>query len=212
MPLYGTTLLFCCDSVLLWCSVQTGGSPQPSTPLTFTIQCNYHGHLTPPWVLLVLLLRVDGSILVRNPFSYELLSQCVHYSWRPITPDWLSCLLKKTETRGGRGGWTPCMDGECETDLCWPLYPRGWIIAVWWHHCVVERLLVWLMYSVCLHVCVHVCVCGWTWYRSAGVQERFCTWIYMCLTYSVHVCACSKCVCLCTPNNSNPILSLGSIL
>lgn len=93
---------------------------------------------------------------------------------------------KRRRHKPGEGG----MDRQCETDLGWPLYPRGWIIAVRWHHCVVERLLVWLMYSVCLRACVHQDV----WTRS-GVQECFCIWIYvtayMCaLTYCMHVCAC----------------------
>lgn len=47
--------------------------------------------------------QVDGSILVRNPFSYEHLSQCVHYSWRPITPDRLSWPLKKKAAVEGGG-------------------------------------------------------------------------------------------------------------
>lgn len=55
--------------------------------------------------------QVDGSILVRNPFSYEHLSQCVHYSWRPITPD--------------RRSWVPRIERQRETGLCWPLSPLG---------------------------------------------------------------------------------------
>lgn len=90
--------------------------------------------------------QVDEPTLVRNPFSYEHLSRRVYYSWRPITPDWHSSPLKM---RSGDGRGVPWIDRLCETDLCWPLYPRGWIIALQWHHHWVERLLVWLMLSVC---------------------------------------------------------------
>lgn len=82
------------------------------------------------------LFQVDGSILVRNPFSYEHLSQCVHYSWRPIAPDRLSCPRKKKRDGGGEA---TCMDHQSETDPHWPLGPMGvdcWIllcsdITVW---------------------------------------------------------------------------------
>lgn len=57
--------------------------------------------------------QADGSILVRNPFSYEHLSQCVHYSWRPITPDWHSSPLKMRE----RHVWSASVRQTC-ADHC----------------------------------------------------------------------------------------------
>lgn len=49
-----------------------------------------------------------------------------------------------------RGGGCLCVRCRWETDLRWPLNPQGWIIDVQWHHSVVESLLVWLMFSVCV--------------------------------------------------------------
>lgn len=84
---------------------------------------------------------------------------------------------------------TLSMDRPCEIDLCWPLYPRGWIIAVQWHHPVVQRLLVWLIYSVRLHVRVHQDV--WIRYRS-GVWDGFCMWVHVTThTILLGVCMCA---------------------
>lgn len=96
MPLY---LLW--YSVVQWC-VQIGGSPQPSSPLTFTLGYNYPGHVTPGWVLLTCFLsflsfQAHGSILVRNPFSYEHLSQCVYYSLFRTHHPWLARLSTENE-------------------------------------------------------------------------------------------------------------------
>lgn len=100
----------------------------------------------------VFFFQVDGSILVRNPFSHEHLSQSVHYSWRPITPDWLSCPLKNRETHwvGGRGSGPPVWDRPLLTtvssgmDYC----------------CAVTSLCGWKAFSLINVQCVFACVCA----------------------------------------------------
>lgn len=71
-----------------------------------------------------------------------------------------------------------CMGCQGETDLCWPPYPRGWIIDAQWHHGVVERLLGWLMFCVC--------VCVFEPDTVSGVHKCFCLWIYV----ELWLCAC----------------------
>lgn len=119
------------------------------------------------------LFQVDGSILVRNPFSYEHLSQCVHYSWRPIAPDRLSCPRKKKRDGGGgrRHVWTTRVR-QTLTD--------HWILREW----IVE------------YCCAVTSLCGWKAFSLINVQRLFaCVCTGMCEADTDLVCW--ECVCIC---------------
>lgn len=72
----------------------------------------HSGESLASWVLLCLSLSLfffDWSILARNPFSYDHMSQCVHYSWRAISAGRLHHPAWKEKTkREARNPFSEC--------------------------------------------------------------------------------------------------------
>lgn len=73
----------------------------------------HSGESLASWVLLCLSLSLffffDWSILARNPFSYDHMSQCVHYSWRAISAGRLHHPVWKEKTkREARNPFSEC--------------------------------------------------------------------------------------------------------
>lgn len=74
----------------------------------------HSGESLASWVLLCLSLSpifffFDWSILARNPFSYDHMSQCVHYSWRAISAGRLHHPAWKEKTkREARNPFSEC--------------------------------------------------------------------------------------------------------
>lgn len=73
----------------------------------------HSGESLASWVLLCLSLSpfffFDWSILARNPFSYDHMSQCLHYSWRAISAGRLHHPAWKEKTkREARNPFSEC--------------------------------------------------------------------------------------------------------
>lgn len=74
----------------------------------------HSGESLASWVLLCLLRSLfsfffNWSILARNPFSYDHMSQCVHYSWRAISAGRLHHPVWKEKTkREARNPFSEC--------------------------------------------------------------------------------------------------------
>lgn len=94
------------------------GHTNPPPLFTLTVQFNYLGppslwrelsELSASLSLALSFFFFDWSILARNPFSYDHMSQCLHYSWRAISAGRLHHPAWKEKTkREARNPFSEC--------------------------------------------------------------------------------------------------------